>query len=131
MNEVPAPAPAPAPAPGLLQAIRTFSPATFAGFALLVLFAVFTRIDTCVIRWWLMLPIAAAGCGLLEWRRRGATGLEARVCRAGFWLLIAFFLLRDIGLSGKLAELFDKMAEFNRNLNEVGVDLNRFFEGGR
>ena len=48
MNEVPAPAPAPAPAPGLLQAIRTFSPATFAGFALLVLFAVFTRIDTCV-----------------------------------------------------------------------------------
>lgn len=129
MNE--APAPAPAPESTLLDTLKAFSPATFAGFALLVSFAVLTRIDTCVVRWWLMLPLAAAGCGLLEWRRRGATGLEARVCRAGFWLLIAFFLLRDIGLSGKLAELFDKMAEFNRNLNEVGVDLNRFFEGGR
>ena len=128
MNE--APAPAPAPESTLIDTLKTFSPATFAGLVLLVSFAVLTRFDTCVVRWWLMLPLAAAGCGLLEWRRRGAIGLEARVCRAGFWLLIAFFLLRDIGLSSKLAELFDKMAEFNRSLNEVGVDLNRFFEGG-
>ena len=122
---------APAPEPALRDTLKTFSPATFAGLVLLVSFAVLTQVETCVVRCWLMLPLAAAGCGLLEWRRRGAIGLEARVCRAGFWLLIAFFLLRDIGLSSKLAELFDKMAEFNRSLNEVGVDLNRFFEGGR
>ena len=122
---------APAPAPARLDTLKTFSPVTFAGLALLVIFAVFTQIETCVVRWWLMLPIAATGCGLLEWRRRNATGLEARVCRAGFWLLVAFFLLRDIVLSSKLDELFYKMSEFNRNLNEVGVDLNRLFEGGR
>ena len=122
---------APAPEPALRDTLKTFSPATFAGLVLLVSFAVLTQVETCVVRWWLMLPLAAAGCGLLEWRRRGAAGLEARVCRTGFWLLFDFFLLRDIGLSSKLAELFDQLAEFNRSLNEVGVDLNRFFEGGR
>lgn len=120
-----------APKKTTLEIIKTFSPATFAGVALVVLFAVFTQIETCVVRWWLMLPLAAAGCGLLESRRRSAAGLEARVCAIGFWLLAALLLLRDVGLSRKLAELFDQLAEFNRNLNEVGFDLNRFFEGGR
>lgn len=129
MNEVPAPASVPEPA--LIETIQKFSPVTFAGLALLVLFVVFTRIETCVVRWWLMLPIAAAGCGLLEWRRRSAAGLEARLCLAGFWLLFAFFLLRDIGLSRQLAQLFDKVAEFNRNVGGMGIELNRFFEGGR
>jgi hypothetical protein len=96
-----------------------------------VLFAVFTQIETCVVRWWLMLPIAAAGCGLLEGRRRSATGLEARVCTIGFWFLAAFLLLRDVGLSRKLAELFDKMKELNNQMGQMGLELNRFFEGGR
>lgn len=115
----------------VLNVLKTFSPATFAGLALLVIFAVFTQIDTCAVRWWLMLPLAAAGCGLLEVRRRNATGPEARVCAIGFWLLAALVLLRDVGLSRKLAELFDKMAEFNRNVGQMGLELNRFFEGGR
>ena len=115
----------------VLSVLKTFSPATFAGLALLALFAVCTQIDTCAVRWWLMLPLAAAGGGLLEVRRRNATGPEARVCAIGFWLLAALVLLRDVGLSRKLAELFDKMAEFNRNMNDAGIHLNRFFEGGR
>ena len=129
MNETPPPPSSRLNA--VLSVLKTFSPATFAGLALLVLFAVFTQIETCVVRWWLMLPIAAAGCGLLEGRRRSATGIEARVCAIGFWLLAAFVLLRDVGLSRKLAELLDKMAEFNRNVGEMGIELNRFFEGGR
>jgi hypothetical protein len=120
-----------APKKTALEIIKTFSPATFAGLALLLLFAVFTQIETCVVRWWLMLPIAAAGCGLLESRRRSATGLEARVCAIGFWLLAAFLLLRDVGLSRKLAELFDKMKQFNDQMGQMGLELNRFFEGGR
>lgn len=120
-----------APKKTALEIIKTFSPATFAGLALLLLFAVFTQIDTLVVRWWLMLPLAAAGCGLLESRRRNAAGLEARICAIGFWLLAAFVLLRDVGLSRKLAELFDKMTEINSQVSQMGLDLNRFFEGGR
>lgn len=113
------------------DSLKSFGPATWLGLALVVLFLVLLPIDACVVRWWLMLPLALLAGWTLEARRRNSIGLEARICAGAFWLLAALVVLRDVGLSRKLAELFDKMAEFNRNMNEVGINLNRFFEGGR
>jgi hypothetical protein len=97
--------------------LKTFSPATFAGLTLVVLFLALCRIDTCVVRWWLMLPLAAAAGGTLLWRRTRAPEVESRICTAGLWILIALFFLRDIGLSCKLAELLDKVAKASRDFN--------------
>ena len=120
-----------APKKPLLDTLKTFSPATVLGLLALVLFAVFCNIDTTAVRWWLMLPLAAAGGGLLLWRRTRAAGLEARLCSLGCALLLALVVLRDIGLSRKLAGLLDTMEQYKSQINKASTALDRFFQGGR
>ncbi len=112
--------------------LRSFSPATCLGLAALLLFLVFCNIDTVAVRWWLMLPLAAAGCGLFQWRRtRAAPGLETRICAIGFYLLFALFLLRDIGLSNKLADLLDTVNNYKSQVDQATSEISRFFGGAR
>ena len=122
---------APAPNQPIRPALRSWSPATFLGLAGLVAFAVCCRIDTCVVRWWLMLPLAAAGSALFLWRRARATGLESRICSVGFALLLALVVLRDVGLSRKLAGLFDTVNGYKGRIDQTNRELNRLFGVGR
>lgn len=110
-----------------LDILKSFSPATGIGFALLVLFLVFCNIDAYAVRWWLMLPLAAAGSGLLFWRRQRAQGVEARLCAIGIGLFLALVVLRDIGLSRKLAGLLDKVNQYKSEVNQFTSEINRFF----
>ena len=107
--------------------IRSIPLATLAGLALVVLFLVFCKIDDYAVRWRIMLPIAAAAAGLLLWRRKRAPGLESWACTAGLCLLAALFLLRDIGMSGKLADLLDKVNQYKTGVNQMTTEINRFF----
>jgi hypothetical protein len=111
--------------------LKAISPATYIGLALVALFLYFCNIDTCAVRWRLMLPLAAAGIGLFQWRRKRAPAVEARICTAGLCLLVALFLLRDIGLSNQLAGLLDQMNQYKSQVNELSGALDRFFGGGR
>ena len=120
-----------APKKPLLDTLKTFSPATALGLLALVLFGVFCTIDTTAVRWWLMLPLAAAGCALFLWRRTRAAGLEARLCSLGVALLLALVVLRDIGLSRKLAELLDTLEQYQTQIDEATTAIDRFFQGSR
>lgn len=118
-------------AAALWNAVRPFAPATWLGFAALGLFFICLSIDTCVVRWWLMLPLAAAG-GVLLWRRRRDAGrLEGRICTAALVVLLALFLLRDIGLSRKLAGLLDKVNQYKAEVDRATRELGHFFGGPR
>ncbi|HAL92671.1 MAG TPA: hypothetical protein DCM68_06570 [Verrucomicrobia bacterium] len=116
-----------APKQTVWDALKAFSPATGLGFVLLVLFLVFCNIDTTAVRWWLMLPLAAAGCALLLWRRKRAAGIEARLCAIGIGLFLALVVLRDIGLSRKLAELLDTVEQYKTEVGQMTSEINRFF----
>ncbi len=121
----------PSRAAALWNAVRPFAPATWAGLAALGLFFICLNIDTCAVRWWFMLPLAAAG-GMLLWRRRRSAGrLEARICTAALVLLLALVVLRDIGLSRKLAGLFDQLDHCKSQVDEAYRALGRFFDGRR
>ena len=111
--------------------IQSVSLATYLGWIALVLFLFFCRIDAYAIRWWLMLPLAAAAAGLFLWRRKRAPAAEARCCTLGLCLLLALVVLRDIGLSRKLAELFDKVAAYKTQIDQAAGEISRFFGGAR
>ena len=96
-----------------------------------VAFLVLCQYDSTVIRWRLMLPLAAAGGTLLLWRRRRAPVWEARLCTLLLGLLLALVVLRDIGLSRKLAELYDKVEGYKTQVHQATSEISRFFNGGR
>ena len=121
----------PAPKPTALDRLKAFSPATGVAFACLLAFLVCCQIDAYAVRWWLMLPLAAIGGTLFFRRRRRAAGAEAKICTAGLVLLLALVVLRDIGLSRKLAGLFDTMEQYKSQIDEASTALDRFFQGGR
>ena len=121
----------PAPKPTALDRLKAFSPATGVALACLLAFLVCCQIDAYAVRWWLMLPLAAIGGARFGHRRRRAAGAEAKICTAGLVLLLALVVLRDIGLSRKLAELFDKMQHYKSQVDEATSEFRRFFEGGR
>lgn len=110
-----------------LDILRSLPLATIAGLALVVLFLVFCKIDDYAVRWRIMLPLAVAAGGILFWRRKRAAGLEAKLCALGLGLLLVLFLLRDIGLSNKLAGLLDKVNQYKTQVNQMGAEFNRFF----
>ena len=112
----------------LWNRIRPLPLATLAGLALTALFLVFCKIDTYVVRWWLMLPLAAAAGGLLLWRRTRAPPVESRICSVGLCLLLALFLLRDIGMSKKLATLLDTVDKYKTQVDQATRAINRFFD---
>ena len=112
----------------LWNRIRPLPLATLAGLALTALFLVFCKIDTYVVRWWLMLPLAAAAGGLLLWRRTRAPPVESRICSVGLCLLLALFLLRDIGMSKKLATLLDTVDKYQTQVDQATRAINRFFD---
>ena len=124
-------APAPAPQNNVWTVLKSVAPATWLGAACTVAFLVFCQFDNTVIRWWLMLPLAALGSALLLWRRKRAPAGEARVCAVLLGLLLALVVLRDIGLSRKLAGLFDKIEGYKTQFHQATSEFQRFFEGTR
>lgn len=121
----------PAPKTPIWAALRSWSPATFLGLAALVAFLVGCQIDAWAVRWWLMLPLAAIGGVLFGHRRRRAAALEAKICTAGLALMLALVVLRDIGLSRKLAGLFDQMQHYKSQVDDASREFQRFFRGER
>lgn len=106
-----------------------FHPLTWAGLALVVLFLVLCGFDNTAIRWWLMLPLAGAGSAILLRQVRHAVGLERKVCLWGFWILLGLLVLRDLRMSQKLADLYDKMQEVSRNVNDAYRSFETFMNG--
>lgn len=119
--------PAPAFPRSIWSKIRALPLATIAGFVLIGLFLYFCKIDNYAVRWRLMLPLAAVAGGLLFWRRQRGTGLESWICTSGLCILVALFLLRDIGMSNKLADLLDKMNSYKAQVDQASRELNHFF----
>lgn len=124
MEEIP-------PKKTIWNTLKIISPATYFGLVLVVLFLIFCKIDDYAVRWQIMLPLAAVAGGLLYWRRKYAPILESRICTVGLCILVALFLLRDIGMSNKLAELLDKVNQCTTEVNQFSTELNRFIVGGR
>lgn len=114
-----------------VAALKTFSPATGLGLLATILFLAFCRIDAYAVRWWLMLPLAAAAGGLFLWRRQRGSVAESRFCTLGLCLLFALVVLRDVGLSRKLADLLDTVNGYRSQVDQANAELNRFFHGGR
>jgi hypothetical protein len=111
------------------EAIKTFSPVTIAGLALILLFLYCLSVDTYVVRWWLMMPIASAGCGLFLIQRRRTTGAESRICLVGFWLMLILFLVRDAALSKELADLFDTVNYYKGSADVFNNAMEDIFMG--
>ncbi len=73
------------------------------------LFILFLFFTSMTVKWWLMLPLAAASFFLFRMRRKEAAGLEKTLCDWGYWIVLVGFFLRDICLSSRLAGMYDKI----------------------
>ena len=131
METTPPPAPAPTPQDRIRRILKAIPYATVLGGLATVAFLVLCQHDNTVIRWRLMLSLAAAGGALLLWRRRRAPIWEARLCTLLLGLLLALVVLRDIGLSRKLAELYDKVEGYKTQVHQATSEISRFFNSGR
>ncbi len=109
--------------------IKSRSPVTIAGLALILAFLYCLSVDTYVVRWRLMIPLAGAGCGLFLMQRQRTTGAESRICLVGFWLMLSLFLVRDATLSKELANLFDTVNHYKGQAGELNNALDDFFMG--
>ncbi|MBN1550633.1 hypothetical protein JW979_04150 [bacterium] len=87
--------------------IMQFNPLTFVAAGIAFLFFIMVFIPPITIRWWIMLPFAAASIILFHMRKKDASGLELTVSRVGFWFVIVMFLIRDMWLSSKVASIAD------------------------
>ena len=125
------PAPAPVPSKSVWTLLKAIPWLTLLGAGATLAFLILCRYDNTVIRWQLMLPLAAVGAGLLVWRRKRAPVWEARVCTLLLAVLFALVVLRDVGLSRKLAELYDKIESYKSQYHQATSEIRRFFEGTR
>jgi len=89
--------------------IKTFHTATWVGLFLALAFVVSCMVTTLALRWWLMIPLAAASCTVLGRRARSAPRVERKAALVALWIVVALFLFRDVALSRKLAELYDSI----------------------
>ena len=124
-------APAPVPSKSVWTLLKAIPWLTLLGAGATLAFLILCRYDNTVIRWQLMLPLAAVGGALLLWRRRRAPVWEAWVCTLTLGLLFALLVLRDVGLSRKLAELYDKIEGYKSQYHQATSEIRRFFEGTR
>ena len=109
-------APASSAAASAAQAVvgkfKSFAFLTQVGVICAILFILFQFIGTLNVRWWLMLPLAVAGLGLLLRPLTRATGMERLVAMVAFYALLAFFLWRDAQFSHALAASHDAIARW-------------------
>lgn len=109
MNAVPSSPAAPRPVAAATQAVvgkfKSFGLLTQAGVICALVFIVFQFIPTLNVRWWLMLPLAVAGLGLLIRPLTGAAGMERLAATVAFYALLALFLWRDAQLSSDLSNV--------------------------
>lgn len=109
--------------------IRTLHPPTWTGLALGLLFLVFCFFDNTAVRWWLMLPLAGAGAGIFLRQMKAAAGFERKVCLWGFWIILGLFVLRDLRMSQRLADLYDRMAEMNKSMGDAYKSFESLMNG--
>ena len=124
-------APAPVPPKTVWTLLRAIPWRILLGVLATLAFLILCRYDNAVIRWQLMLPLAAVGAGLLVWRRKRAPVWEARTCTLLLAVLFALVVMRDVGLSRKLAELYDKIESYKSQYHQATSEIRRFFEGTR
>jgi hypothetical protein len=103
------------------EKVRGIRPLTWLGIVVALAFFVCMFIDTVNIRWWIMLPLGAAGT-LLLWKQWKSTpeekDLEMKVTFFGLMALIALVLLRDAWLSSSLANIYDAALQSGEVLQE-------------
>jgi hypothetical protein len=116
-------------APAANRPVVLFRPLTWAGLGLGVVFLVLCWFDNTAIRWWLMLPIAGAGSAILLRQVKHTAGLERKVCLYGLCALLGLFVLRDLRMSQKLADLYDRMTEVNRTMGGAYKSFESFMNG--
>ncbi|MDY6820997.1 MAG: hypothetical protein SVN78_05190 [Deferribacterota bacterium] len=90
---------------GIIARLKEFSPITWIGIILTALFIIFSFIPPLNYRWHIMLPIFIIGAYLLYTQKNKVVSLEKAVVTTFFWVLIAYFLLRDGMLSNEIAKL--------------------------
>jgi hypothetical protein len=95
----------------MLDDAKKFSMTTYIGAGLALAFLIFCFIDTIVVRWWVMLPIAIAGLIISFSQKAKTKGTEKLVCTVVFVGLLAAVLLRDAIMAHKLAQLLDGISE--------------------
>ncbi len=86
-----------------------FQTATMAAVAFGGLFVIFLFFTPVMVKWWIMLPVAAIAFFLFRMQRGATEGLEKQICDWGYWIVIAGFFLRDICLSSRLAGLYEQL----------------------
>jgi hypothetical protein len=88
--------------------MRNLSTLTWAGIALTIVFIIFLLYGGTNLRWWIMLPLAAAGLWLLHaGRQRAMTEANEPEIKLTLYLMIlilVLLILRDIDLSSSLLE---------------------------
>lgn len=103
----------------LFDTIKKMSPTTLVGVGLVILFFIFCFIVDLVIRWWIMVPIAAISIYLLYNNQKKTAGLEKKFCIYGIYIIIGLFILRDIVMSYKMASLIDSLRETAQGLQNM------------
>lgn len=93
------------------QSISVF---TWVGAAIAVLFLIAMGIDAFNLRWWIMLPLGAAGHIVLakEWMTIGdRKSMNARICAGAFIAIALMLVYRDARLSEALLSLVEMAAD--------------------
>ena len=101
------------------QKLSGFHQNTLIALGLAALFIVLCFINTTVIRWWLMVPLAL-GAGYLMFNRfQQSDGDEKKVCLYGLWVISIAFVLRDIYLAHGIATFADGMNNMAHQLQNM------------
>lgn len=103
-----------------MEHIKSFDPLTLVAAGLALAFLIFCFIDTLAIRWWVMIPVAAGSFFCARNRMQSAEGVELLVCKISMWSALGLFILRDMYMSSKFAELYDAInsSPFSGFLNQ-------------
>jgi hypothetical protein len=101
---------------------RSIRSLTWLGLGIAVLFLVLMPVDNVNYRWWVMLPLGAAGV-LILWKQWASApekmGFEAKICLGGLVVLAALVVLRDILLTHSLAVMHDSLSKITTPFKDL------------
>ena len=90
--------------------LKSVRPVTWIGLALALVFLVGLFVTTVSVRWWIMLPVGAAGLYIL-WKQRSTAsdqkGYEAKLCLVAGVVLLGMLIWRDAWMSRAFARMHD------------------------
>lgn len=104
----------------IIKDMKGYSIPTFVCIGLAALFLVLCCVDTVAVRWWVMVPIAIAGIVTAYKQKSKVSGTERLVCVVALWALVCLFLLRDVVMSSKLADVLDGLSGMAKAFEDMG-----------